>query len=321
MPEIQSLKRVSLREAWPHEAHDFTPWLAKHMDRLGDKLDLRLEEVQVEVTLPGAGRVDIRAQQAETGAKVVIENQLGESDDSHCLRLLGYAANEEANILVWVARSFSSYHQSILRWLNEADTIDVYAVSVRAYRVAEALAADFQTVVEPPQVQAGSSASATKTTSTLYAEFYRPLVARLHQGGVQPVGRGGWRGRWRSFQTGHPGAVYGTGFDDGKAQVFLSLNGATHQERFRALLRHREEIDGKVEGAVLWQEGSQEARESLVVLESDEALSLTGPEEDLETVRRWMADNLLPLRDAVQPHLDQLMRDEDTDPDEMDSAD
>ena len=60
MPEIQSLKRVSLREAWPHEAHDFTPWLAKHIDRLGDKLDLRLEEVQVEVTLPGAGRVDIR---------------------------------------------------------------------------------------------------------------------------------------------------------------------------------------------------------------------------------------------------------------------
>ena len=26
MPEIQSLKRVSLREAWPHEAHDSVPW-------------------------------------------------------------------------------------------------------------------------------------------------------------------------------------------------------------------------------------------------------------------------------------------------------
>ena len=276
MPEIQSLERVSLRKAWPDEARHFTPWLAKHIDRLSDKLDLRLKEVQVEVTLPGAGRVDICARQTETGAMVVIENQLGQSDDSHCLRLLGYAANAEASILVWIARTFSSYHRRILEWLNEADTIDVYAVTVRAYRVGEALAADFRTVVEPPQSQPTTTRPVKRTMSTLYAEFYRPLVARLRRNGVHPVGKGGWRGRWRSFQTGHPGAVYGTGFENGKPMVFLSLNGAGHQERFRGLLRYREEIDGKV-GGVLWRGGSQDARESLVMLKDDETLSLTGP--------------------------------------------
>ena len=319
MPEIQSLKRVSLREAWPHEAHDFTPWLAKHIDRLGDKLDLRLEEVQVEVTLPGAGRVDIRAQQAGTGAKVVIENQLGESDDSHCLRLLGYAANEEANILVWVARSFTRYHRSILEWLNDADTIHVYAVTVRAYRVGEALAADFETVVEPGS-QPGPSSPAKKNSNTLYAEFYRPLAARLRQRGVQPVGKGGWRGRWRSFQSGHSGAVYGMGLSGGKAKVFLSFRGADHEQRFRALLQHREEIDGNVRGTALWLDASQGDWKSRVVLEGDGVLDLKGPEEDLETVRRWMADNLLSLRVAVKPHLDEVMRADDG-PDEGDTAD
>ena len=88
--------------------------------------------------------------------------------------------------------------------------------------------------------------------NTLYAEFYQPLVARLHQEGVQPVGKGGWRGRWRSFQTGYPGAVYGTGLDDRKAQVFLSFDGTGKEQRFRALLPHRKEIDGKVKGSVLW---------------------------------------------------------------------
>ena len=321
MPEIQPLERVSLREAWPDEARHFTPWLADKIDLLGATLDLRLEQVQEEVTLPGAGRVDICARQTGTDAKVVIENQLGKSDDSHCLRLLGYAANAEANILVWVARAFTSYHKKILEWLNDADTIHVYAVTVRAYRVGESLAVDFHTVVEPPQSQPGLSRPARKNTNTLYAEFYRPLVARLRQRGVQPVGRGGWRGRWRSFQTGHAGAAYGTGLDDEKAKVFLSLSGTGHRQTYRALLRHREEIAGSVDGTILWQEGSEGAWESLVMLERHEAVSLTAPEEELESARQWMADNLLSLRDALQPHLDHLMQAENAAPDEVEGAD
>ena len=321
MPEIRELKPVSLWKAWPHEAHDFTPWLAKHIDRLADVLNLSLERVRTEVTLADAGRVDICARQAGTNAVVVIENQLGESDDSHCLRLLGYAANADANIVVWVARDFTSYHRSILEWLNEADTIDVYAVEVRVYRVGEALAADFQTVVEPPQSRPSASRARRKTATTLYAEFYRPLVSRLRQRGVQPVGKGGWRGRWRSFQTGHPGAVYATGFSevpDGKGMVFLSFRGTGHQERFRVLRRHREEIDGEVGGTVAWEEGE---KGSHVTLERNEVFSLTAPEEELETARQWMADNLLSLRDAVQPHLDEVMSAKDAGLDEAKSTD
>ena len=189
MEEIRLLQHLNLREAWPDEARNFTPWLADNIDLLGTKLDLALEQVQAEVTLPSAGRIDICAKQAGTGANVVIENQFGESDDSHCLRLLGYAANAEANILVWVASTFTSYHKSILKWLNDADTIHVYAVTVRAYRVGESLAADFQTVLEP-QSQPGLSRPDKKNSNTLYGEFYRPLVARLRQKGMQPLGRG-----------------------------------------------------------------------------------------------------------------------------------
>ena len=53
MPEIGSLEPADLRELWDHEAHDFTPWLASHIDRLAAKLDLSFEQVETEVTLPG----------------------------------------------------------------------------------------------------------------------------------------------------------------------------------------------------------------------------------------------------------------------------
>ena len=76
MPEIQPLEPVSLREAWPNETSNFTPWLAKNIGLLGEELHLEL--ARTEVTLPGdAGRVDILAQQVGTGAKVVIENGCG----------------------------------------------------------------------------------------------------------------------------------------------------------------------------------------------------------------------------------------------------
>ena len=159
-------------------------------------------------------------------------------------------------------------------------------------------------LLQPPRRPPG------KNTNTLYAEFYQPLVARLGQKGVQPVGEGGWRGRWRSFQTGYTGAVYGMGLDDGRAKVFLAFRGAgnVNERRFRALLQHREEIDGTVRGTVSWLDASHGDWGTTVLLEGDVAFSLTGPDEELEATRLWMADTLLALRAAVQPHLAQVMR-------------
>ena len=153
-------------------------------------MSLDLEDPQAEVTLPGAGRVDVLAHQVGTGERMVIENQLESSDDSHLVSLLGYAANADANILVWVARDFTQYHRNILYWLNTSDTNDVYAVTVNAYRVGDALAADFRTVVEPPQSRPGTSSPALETMNTYYAGFYRPLVAQLGRSELSAGGSG-----------------------------------------------------------------------------------------------------------------------------------
>ena len=306
--EIHSLRPMNLRDVWPHEAHDFTPWLAEHLDWLGDALGLELELVRTEVSLPHVGKVDILARQTETGAKVVIENQLGDSDGSHCLRLLGYAAGAEAYILVWVARQFSDYHRAILDWVNEPDTIDVYAVTVQAYQVGDVIAADFRTVVEPAQTPPGASPPAKKNWSSRYGDFYRPLAARLSRSDMPPVGKGGWRGRYRSFQTGYPDAIYTTALDreEGKAHVNLLLTGAAHQRTYGALRQHRTDIEAKLDRPATWHQGDHNSRIKLET-EGFEALRDWGPEEALETVREELEKLLLRLRAAVQPHLDDLM--------------
>lgn len=308
-PEIRSLDPVgSLWEVWAHEAQNFTPWLSENIGRLNKALGMELEDVKIEKTLPSAGRVDIYARQAGTKEGVVIENQLDRSDHSHCLRLLGYAANSDANILVWVAREFDPYHLSILEWLNETDTINVYAVKVQAYRINKVYYADFQTVVEPSQSRDAASRSDKKSSPTLYAEFYRPLVEDLRKGDIHKVGKGGWTGRWRSFHTGLPGVVYATRAENRKVQVFLSLG----RERFDKLKKHQAEINremAKLPGTVSWTEEDNWTR---IILESNEPFfSLDGPETKWNITRRWMAKNLPSFKDVLQEYVDQLKEDEE----------
>lgn len=302
MPEIYPLESVGLGAGWPHEAQNFTPWLAEHLSLLGDSLNLELEPEGTEVTLPGAGRVDILARQAVTNDRVVIENQLGQSDHSHCLRLLGYAAIAEANILVWVARDFTPYHCSILNWPNQSNSIDVYAVAVKLYRVGGVLGVTFQVEVEPQRDQPEAPSLARATMSTRYADFYRPLVVQLRRSDLLTVARGGWRGRWRSFETGYsPNVIYVTALTEGKAQVFLSIHGAGHENIYQALARRREEIDSELDSAI-WNQGE---RECSVMLQTEGALS--DDEAVSEDLRQWMSENLLRLREVIKPHLDVVM--------------
>ncbi len=46
MADLGVIEQVDLREVWPHEAQDFTPWLAKNLDKLGEALGLDLPEAK-----------------------------------------------------------------------------------------------------------------------------------------------------------------------------------------------------------------------------------------------------------------------------------
>ena len=75
------LESVPLRQVWPHEANDFTPWLAEaeNLVLLAETLnlgDLQLEGTEVNV---GNFNLDILARDIE-GRIVLIENQFGPTD-------------------------------------------------------------------------------------------------------------------------------------------------------------------------------------------------------------------------------------------------
>ena len=103
--ELGRLEKVNVREKWPDEARDFTPWLSKNLDLLSKELGISLELVGTEVAV-GPYRGDIVARIHQNGARVVVENQLMQADPKHLGQLLTYFARRKAKVGVWVATSF-----------------------------------------------------------------------------------------------------------------------------------------------------------------------------------------------------------------------
>ncbi len=149
---LSKLERVPLREAWKHEANDFTPWLAEtdNLNTLSDTLGLsELSLVAIEHWV-GDFKLDILCTDGEDN--VIIENQLDKTNHSHLGQILAYAAGVGAKKVIWIAESFRPEHAAAFQFLNDNTTDDLsfFAVEVELWRIGDSsLAPKFEVVVKP----------------------------------------------------------------------------------------------------------------------------------------------------------------------------
>ena len=116
-----------LRTVWSNEAQAFTPWLAEHLDVLGDALGITIELEERESSV-GAFSLDILARDQDSGEVVVIENQIEQSDHEHLGKLITYASGKDAKYIVWIVKDAREEHRAAIEWLNKIsdDTIGFF---------------------------------------------------------------------------------------------------------------------------------------------------------------------------------------------------
>ena len=181
--KLGQLVEVDLRTIWGDESRDFTPWLAEHLDQLGEALGLDLQLIESEAGV-GPFAVDILAEADE--ATVVIENQLERTDHSHLGQLLTYAAGRDAWTLIWITPELRDEHRAALDWLNRwtSDEIEAYGVEVRVVRIGDSQPApEFRAVAFPNNWsrQAGSRSfegSMSSDERNRRIEFFDTLARR-----------------------------------------------------------------------------------------------------------------------------------------------
>ena len=138
MINLGKLKEIKdLQKVWPHEALDFTPWLAEE-----DNLALLADAVGLEITIDetessvGDFNVDIYAMETGTDRKIIIENQLEDTNHDHLGKLITYASGKSADIVIWVVKRAREEHRAAIEWLNNHtdENIAFFLVEIKLYQ-------------------------------------------------------------------------------------------------------------------------------------------------------------------------------------------
>ncbi|MDY3731286.1 MAG: DUF4268 domain-containing protein [Candidatus Choladocola sp.] len=142
---------TNLRDVWPNEATDFTPWLAENISLLSDVTGLSLEVIEQESPV-GSFSLDVLAQDTDTDTYTVIENQLEDTNHDHLGKLLTYAAGKDAKNIIWIVKAAREEHKAAIEWLNNntVDGVGFFLVEIQLWSVDGSAPAPRFNVVEQP---------------------------------------------------------------------------------------------------------------------------------------------------------------------------
>lgn len=120
---------MELRNLFPNESLDFTPWLAKnnliqdivHTINLFDKT---IFLYKTEVTV-GDYRIDMVYKECGGKGNLIIENQFGQSDSRHLGQIIVYSKLTHISKILWICDKVGLEHRRISEYLNDIEIIPV----------------------------------------------------------------------------------------------------------------------------------------------------------------------------------------------------
>jgi hypothetical protein len=304
--------QLDLRQLWPSESSDFTPWLAEedNIALLAKEIGLELSVENTEVSV-GPYSADILARDAATGSYVVIENQLTKTDHDHLGKLLTYGSALDASAVVWIAGQFTEEHQRALEWLNDNSKEDVafFGVRVELWKIDEsAPAVRFVVVSQPPtsirRTAVTSALEELTPTRKIQLEFWSEFQEALAQRPEIPSTRTPRPQWWYNVSLGRSGVVLSNtaSVQEERIAVRVLLRGSVAGFLFEELLLQRQHIESAF-GEVLEWDPNPDARQKLILI--SRSADLHNRARWLEYID-WMVDRTVRMREILVPILRQI---------------
>ena len=319
MVDLGEIQRVEdLREIWPHEAQDFTPWLADNLDQLGEALGLDLELRSAEAAV-GPFSLDVLAHDRESDRPVIIENQLEATDHTHLGQLLTYAAGYDSYAVVWLTREFQDEHRQALDWLNQRTGEDTafFGVVIEAWRIdGSRPAPNFKVVAMPNNWQRRLSAierNARARTGTerkrQYESFWRALGKMMEEHN-HVIDGDELTNSWVCFESEFEGVSWNVSFQSrGRASVelylwALDMGREWADQVYQWLEARKEDIESELGYELRWETFS---RRKDYRISAECPGRINADDGTLAALREWMRDQLIAFDGTFAPIIQELV--------------
>jgi len=308
--QLGDFEDVDVREIWPNEQQDFTPWLAseKNIARLGAAIGLDLEVENTEVAV-GPYSADILAKDTVKDTYVVIENQFGKTNHDHLGKLITYASVLDARAVVWIASEFTDEHRKAMEWLNDNSAgLSFYAVSIEVQRIGQSKpAVRFNVLSHPADVDrheaTGSDRELTQDKQMAF-EFWGMVRERLVATRSIPSLRPVKPYNFYDVTLGKSGLFLSNmvNIAAGRMGVRLYVSNKIAQAAIPQLLAEKDQIEKEVGQPLNW-DANPSGKDKQIALVRDVDFD---DKTKWEGYADWMADTILKFRKAFAPRIRQM---------------
>lgn len=259
--KIGKLQEVEIRDLWHHEQYDFSAWLVKddNIALLNEKLGLTLVDINTEAYV-GAYRCDIVAVDETTGIKVIIENQLENSNHDHLGKIITYASGLDAKVIVWIVKEARDEHRSAIEWLNNNTSKDInfFLIELHAYKIGDSDPAPMFQIIEQPndfikESKNNKSADAMNKRQSERVEFWTIFNEHIINRDKPFSVRKATTDHWYDIAIGTSAAHISVTLVNKDSFVGVELYINSNKALFDKLYEDREEIEKQLGFKMDWQ--------------------------------------------------------------------
>ena len=308
MRNLGKLKEIKdLRNIWPHEALDFTPWLAEE-----DNLALLANAVGLEITINetessvGDFNVDIYATETGTDRKIIIENQLEDTNHDHLGKLITYASGKSADIVIWVVKRAREEHQSAIEWLNNHtdENIAFFLVEIKLYQIGSSdIAVKFEVVEKPndwtKQIKRNTSNSPTLQARYDYWVAFNDYVFQNNTFSKQFNKRKASTDHWMTMSVGSSACHISINQIRKDNLIVVEWYISDNKELFHKFYSHKKEIETEMNMKLDWRELPNKKASRILITHSANFEDKDNWSEQFD----WIMDIALKMKKAFRKYL------------------
>lgn len=257
---LSKLNQVELRDVWGHEAIDFTNWLAQqeNLDALSEEIGVDIKLIKTEASV-GKFSVDILAEEEASGRKIIIENQLEDTNHDHLGKIITYASGYDAEIIIWIVKDVRDEHQKAIEWLNEHTDEDIsfFLIKIELWQIESSNPAPkFEIMVSPNEwakaIKTSPSNGELTNTKLQQLEFWNKFKNYVRENDMRI-----------RLQTPRPQFYYDVSMGSADAHIDLLIDSRDgligcglyiprNKELYAFLLENKKEIENEIGETAEW---------------------------------------------------------------------